>query len=137
MTHGGVRAQTTGTLDHLENEEMAVSETDKKLWIAGRWVHALQQTFKRLGVCVRVCVCVCACDILKNIVGPPFLFSPILHPYLPSHPPSIPPTPLPSHLLQECNNILMVLCDAQLHGHLKEGAHHEDVGVVGRGQCCP
>ena len=31
----------------------------------------------------------------------------------------------------------MVLRDAQLHGHLEEGAHHEDVGVVGRGQCCP
>ena len=27
----------------------------------------------------------------------------------------------------------MVLSNAQLHGHLEEGAHHEDVRVVGRG----
>ena len=30
----------------------------------------------------------------------------------------------------------MVLSNAQLHGHLEEGAHHEDVRVVGRGQRC-
>ena len=62
MTHGRVRAQATGTLDHLENEKVAVSETDKELWIAGRWVHALKQTFKGLGgVCVCVCVHVHVC----------------------------------------------------------------------------
>ena len=35
-------------LDHLEDEEVAVSETDKQLRVARRRVHALQQTFQSL-----------------------------------------------------------------------------------------
>jgi tRNA (Thr-GGU) A37 N-methylase len=48
------------TLDHLQDEKVAVSETDKEVRIAGGRVHALKETFKGLeGVeeCMRVCVC--------------------------------------------------------------------------------
>ncbi len=31
----------------------------------------------------------------------------------------------------------MILCDTKLHGHLQETPHHQDVRVIGRGQCSP
>ena len=42
-----------------------------------------------------------------------------------------------THLLQECDDIGVVLGYSELHGHLKEGPHHRDMGVIGRGQRHP
>ena len=59
MVHCRLWAESTVALDHLQDEQVAVSETDKEVWITGRRVHALQETLKSLDeVCVSVCVCV-------------------------------------------------------------------------------
>ena len=49
MTGGRLGAEATGTLDHLQNEQVTVSETDKEFWVTWRRVHAFQESFQCLG----------------------------------------------------------------------------------------
>ena len=41
VVHRRLWAQSTVALDHLQDEKVTVSETDKEVWIAGWRVHAL------------------------------------------------------------------------------------------------
>ena len=39
-----------------------------------------------------------------------------------------------SNLLQQCDDILVALRYPELHGHLKQCPHHQNVGIVGQSQ---
>ena len=55
MVHCRLWSESTVALNHLQDEKVTVSETDKEVWVTGVRVHTLQETLKSLeGVCMRV-----------------------------------------------------------------------------------
>ncbi len=49
MTCGGLRPEAAGPLDHLEDEEVAVTEADEELGVARGRVHSLEEALQGLG----------------------------------------------------------------------------------------
>jgi len=41
LTHGRLWSEASKALDHLQNEQVAVPETDELFWVTGRRIHAL------------------------------------------------------------------------------------------------